>query len=417
MTQAIGQAGSPRERICVVVHAWPRLSMTFVAQELVGLEEEGLDLWIATWGQPDKIRHSIHERLNAFVHRLPKGGPGIKRLVRAWLKVCHSDGYAEARSLFWSEFRKDPTKRKVRAFARGVIIAAELPSDIRAIYAHFIGSTTTVARYASIISGLPLAASAHARDIWTSSESDIRAKLAAMQWCATCTTIGADHLRKLAAGDDKIHLIHHGLSFDRFPVEMPSRPRTNGSDRDDPVKLLSVGRAVEKKGFDVLLDALATLPPDLHWRWTQVGDGKIIERLRRKADDLGMSDRIEWLGARDQQSVIDLYRSSDLFVLPCREASDGDRDGLPNVLMEAQSQGLACLSTDFSEIPELILDGETGVLVPPAKVEPLASELERLIRSPEERDRLGRAGYDRVRSRFEAGAGIRRIATLLRQVM
>ena len=134
--------------------------MTFVAQELVGLEEEGLDLWIATWGQPDKIRHSIHERLNAFVHRLPKGGPGIKRLVRAWLKVRHSDGYAEARSLFWSEFRKDPTKRKVRAFARGVIIAAELPSDIRAIYAHFIGSTTTVARYASIRLPLGLPAGA-----------------------------------------------------------------------------------------------------------------------------------------------------------------------------------------------------------------------------------------------------------------
>lgn len=167
----------------------------------------------------------------------------------------------------------------------------------------------------------------------------------------------------------------------------------------------------------MLLEALATLPPDMHWRWTQVGDGKIIERLRRKADDLGLSDRIEWLGARDQQSVIDLYRSSDLFVLPCREASDGDRDGLPNVLMEAQSQGLVCLSTDFSEIPELILDGETGVLVPPGEIEPLASELERLIRSPEERDRLGRAGYDRVRSRFEAGAGIRRIAALLRQVM
>ena len=115
--------------------------------------------------------------------------------------------------------------------------------------------------------------------------------------------------------------------------------------------------------------------------------------------------------------MIELYRSSDLFVLPCREASDGDRDGLPNVLMEAQSQGLACLSTNFSEIPELIIDGETGVLVPPAEVEPLRSALERLMRSPGERDRLGRAGYDRVRTRFESESGIRKVAKLLRQIM
>ena len=417
MIRSKEQRGSRRERICVVVHAWPRLSMTFVAQELVGLEQEGLDLWIATWGTPDKIRHPIHDQLKAVVHRLPKGGPGLKRLVRAWRKVRQTDGYAAARKQFWGEFRKDPTKRKLRAFARGVILAAELPEDIRAIYVHFIGSSATVARYASMISGLPLAASAHARDIWTSSEADIRAKLAVMKWCATCTTIGADHLQTLADADGKVHLIHHGLSFERFPSDVPERSRADGSDPNEPVKLLSVGRAVEKKGFDVLLDALASLPPDLHWGWTQVGDGKIIDRLRRRADELGLSDRILWLGARDQRAVIELYRSSDLFVLPCREASDGDRDGLPNVLMEAQSQGLACLSTDFSEIPELIVNGETGLLVPSAEAAPLGSALESLIRSPGERVRLGLAGYKRVRSRFESEAGIRKIAMLLRQIM
>lgn len=405
-----------RERICVVVHAWPRLSMTFVAQELVGLEQVGLDLWIGTWGTPDKIRHPIHEQLKAGVHRLPKGRGAMKRFVRAWWELRNSQRYVDARNLFWSDFRKAPTKRKLRAFARGIILAAELPKDVTAIYVHFIGSSATVARYASIVSGLPLAASAHARDIWTSSELDIRDKLAAMRWCATCTTVGANLLRTLAEHDDKIHLIHHGLSFDRFPVDMPIRRRTTGSTPGDAVQLLSVGRAVEKKGFDVLLDALAALPNDLHWHWTHVGEGKISDQLRRRADELGLSGNIDWLGPRDQRAVIELYRSSDLFVLPCREASDGDRDGLPNVLMEAQSQGLACLSTDFSEIPQLIIDGETGVLVPPANVGSLASELERLMRGPKERERLGRAGYDRVRSHFEAESGIRKIAMLLRQM-
>ena len=411
------ELAAAQDRVCVVVHAWPRLSMTFVAQELVGLEQQGLNLWIATYGSPDKIRHPIHDQLKAFVHRLPNRGPGAGRLLRAWQAVRNNPGYPGARQLFLREFRKSPKRRQWRAFARGVLLAAELPHDIRAIYVHFIGSSATVARYASMISGLPLAASAHARDIWTSDEADIGAKLGFMQWCATCTTIGADRLRELADRPDKVHLIYHGLSFDRFPTSPPERSDFDGSDPGKPVRLLSVGRAVEKKGFDVLLDAFAKLPRDLNWRWTQIGDGKIIGSLRRRADELGLSDRIEWLGARDQSAVIELYRNSDLFVLPCREASDGDRDGLPNVLMEAQSQALACLSTDFSEIPELIRDGETGVLVPPAEVNPLAQGLERLIRNPDERTKLGMAGYQRVRSCFESESGIRKIGMLLRQIM
>ena len=416
MIEGKEHAGS-RGRICVVVHAWPRLSMTFVAQELVGLEQEGLGLWIATYGAPDEIRHPIHDQLQADVHRLPKGKPEIGRLYRAWRKVRHNPGYAKARKVFRSQLQMGSKRRQWRSFMRGIILAAELPQDIRAIYVHFIGSSATVARYASSISGLPLAASAHARDIWTSSEADIRGKLSAMRWCATCTTIGANRLRELTDAPNKVHLIYHGLSFDRFPTIPPERSNADGSDAARPVRLLSVGRAVEKKGFDVLLEALATLPRDMHWRWTQVGDGKIMDQLRQRADARGLSDRIEWLGARDQDAVIDLYRSSDLFVLPCREASDGDRDGLPNVLMEAQSQALCCLSTDFSEIPELIRDGDTGVLVPPAEGAPLASALERLMRSPEERKRLGQAGYDRVRSAFESEAGIGEIAKLLRQIM
>jgi glycosyltransferase involved in cell wall biosynthesis len=417
MIEVEEQRSPSRERVCVIVHAWPRLSMTFVAQELVGLEREGLELWIGTYGAPDKIRHPIHDQLRADVHRLPGGGPGLGRFLQAWRKVRHTPGYGDALQLFRREFRSGRKKRQWRAFARGVIIAAEMPRDIRAVYVHFIGSSATVARYAAMISGVPLAASAHARDIWTSSEADICAKLAAMRWCTTCTTVGADRLRELADDPDKVHLIYHGLSFDRFPNEPPKRSNADGSDPADPVRILSVGRAVEKKGFDVLLNALAALPADLHWRWTHVGDGKIIDDLRRRAEELGLSGQIEWLGARDQQAVIELYRTCDLFALPCREASDGDRDGLPNVLMEAQSQALACLSTSFSEIPELIVDGETGVLVPPGEAPPLTAALERLMRSPAQRERLGMAGYRRVRSRFESDSGIRQIAGLLRQII
>jgi glycosyltransferase involved in cell wall biosynthesis len=409
---AAGRANGP---ICVVVQSWPRLSMTFVAQELVGLEENGLDLFIETFGEPDTIRHPIHARLKAPVKKWHLDRPFLNFLP-AWLKVRSWPGYAKAVAALREELKYGSPKKVRKNFARGVVMAAQLPKDTRAIYVHFLGTPAIVARFASLITGLPLAASGHARDIWTSPDAILADRLDDMEWCATCTTVGADHLKTLT-DSAKIHLIHHGLSFDRFPVDPPVREAADGRDPKRPVRLLSVGRSVEKKGFDVLLKALAALPADRHWHWTHVGEGKIEKQLHAQASALGLDDRIDWRGAQDQLTVIDLFRSSDLFVLPCREASDGDRDGLPNVLMEAQSQALACLSTNFSEIPELIIDGETGVMVEPNQVAPLTEALDDLIRDPAKRERYGMAGYTRVRSTFQSEAGIGKIAWLLRQIM
>jgi glycosyltransferase involved in cell wall biosynthesis len=179
------------------------------------------------------------------------------------------------------------------------------------------------------------------------------------------------------------------------------------------VQLVTVGRAVAKKGFDVLLDALARLPADLHWRLTHVGGGERLAALKARAEALGLQERIAWAGPRAHRDVLAAYRASDLFVLPCRVADDGDRDGLPNVLMEAQSQGLACLSTQVSAIPELIQDGTTGVLVPPDDPDALAAALAALIRDPARRRALGRAGAARVGADFDAAAGLDRLAGLL----
>ncbi len=403
--------------VCVVVKAWPRVSTTFVAQELVGLEAAGLRLWLASMRPPEPRRHPLHDRLRAPVHYLPDPLRGPLRLLRAWRTVRHRPGYAHALALFRADMARGRSRQRVVAFSQAIALVAALPADVGLIYAHFIHSAGTLARYAAAISGLPLVASAHARDIWTTPEWDKRDKLAAMRWCATCTASGAEHLRRLADDPAKVRLIHHGLDFARFPAEPPGRARRDGGDPRDPVRLLSVGRAVEKKGFDGMLDALARLPAGLAWRWHHVGGGPLLGELKRRARSLGLADRVAWHGIEGQAAVIERYRTCDLFVLPSRQGADGDRDGLPNVLMEAQAQALACLSTRFSGIPELIDDGATGVLVPPGDARALAAALERLIRAPDERARLGAAGCARVRGAFDAGAGIVEIAGLLRGAM
>lgn len=180
----------------------------------------------------------------------------------------------------------------------------------------------------------------------------------------------------------------------------------DGSNAADPVVLLSVGRAVEKKGYDDLLTALAQLPEDLQWRLVHIGGGKLKEKLRALGEKLGIGARIEWLGAQPQEVVLENYRKSDLFVLASRIGRDGDRDGLPNVLMEAQSQAIACVSTSVSAIPELIRDGETGLLVPPESPAELAAALQSLITDPLRRKSLADAGCQRVRSEFTMESGI-----------
>jgi len=170
--------------------------------------------------------------------------------------------------------------------------------------------------------------------------------------------------------------------------------------------VLSVGRAVEKKGYDDLLAALALLPAGLAWRLVHIGGGALADRLKRQAAQLGLAKHIEWRGAQPQPAVLAAYREADLFVLAAKVARDGDRDGLPNVLIEAQSQGLACVATRLSGIAELIEDGQSGVLVPPGEPRALAAALERLIRVPASRQRLGEAGEARVRGHFDMNSSI-----------
>jgi glycosyltransferase involved in cell wall biosynthesis len=207
-----------------------------------------------------------------------------------------------------------------------------------------------------------------------------------------------------------VELVYHGLDLSRFPSEEKNTSERNGNDSADPVIILSVGRLVEKKGTDILLDALARLPATLHWRLVHAGGGPLKRRLEARARALGIAARVEWRGARTQTELLAEYRAADLFALASRVARDGDRDGLPNVLAEAQSQGLASVATKVSGIPELIEHGRTGLLVAPASPEEFARALEELIKDPARRRMLGEAGRRRVSEKFGLEKNIAQLA-------
>ena len=237
-----------------------------------------------------------------------------------------------------------------------------------------------------------------------------------MEWLVTCTEVARSHLAALAPEENRVELIYHGLDFSRFnALERPTSQK-DGHSEVDPVIILSVGRAVPKKGYDILLRALSILPTHLHWRFEHIGGGTELSSLKEQAKHLGITDKVIWQGPRAQGAVLEACRNADFFVLASRITKEGDRDGLPNVLLEAQSQGLPCISTKVSGIPELILDGETGLLVPQEAPKALAKAIIRMITNPAARHHFGQAGLIRVREKFSHEASADKLAVKLGRI-
>lgn len=399
-------------RIIIIVKGYPRLSETFIAQEIHALEERGLNLCIVSLRRPtDHTTHAIHAAIRAPVLYLPEYlYQQPYRVLRAWWRARRKKGYLAARNAWLQDLLKDRSFNRVRRFGQALVLAVELPPGSKHLYAHFMHTPGSVARYASVITAIPWSCSAHAKDIWTTPDWEKKQKLNDCTWLVSCTAENVAHLKMLAPDPDKVSLVYHGLDFDRFnePPAMRSNAAQGGK-QPGSLCILSVGRAVEKKGYEDLLQALSYLQGDIDWRFVHIGGGPLIDRLKEKAISLGIATRIEWCGPQSHDHVLDAYRSADMFVLPCRVADDGDRDGLPNVLLEAQSQKLPCVSTSISGIPELIKDHITGLLVRQKDPVALAQAMRNLLTQPELRERLGQAGFERVRQYFSASGGIDQI--------
>lgn len=398
-----------QKRIVVLLKGYPRLSETFIAQELLGLERAGYALELVAMRRPtDKKRHPVHGEIQAKVWYLPEYlHDEPLRVAKAFWACLTKPGLSSALAAFWKDLKRDFSRNRFRRLGQAAVLVAEWPQDANWLHVHFIHTPASVARYASIISGISWSVSAHAKDIWTSEAWELEEKLQHAQWAVTCTRVGFEHLRTLARGRDNVHLSYHGLDLDRFPHFAGERSLRDGTNPNEPVQLLSVGRAVKKKGYDTLLAALAKLPADLHWRFTHIGGGDELAKLKALAADLGLEGRIEWKGALDQRDVLEHYRQSDLFALACRVTEDGDRDGLPNVMVEAASQGLAVVSTNVSGIVELFENGTNALLVEPNAPVQLAAALEQMIRQPQLRQQLANAAETRVRRDFDYHNSIR----------
>lgn len=415
MTAGTSEAG---RTVLFVLKGYPRLSETFIAREILALERAGMAIRIVALRRPtDREVHAVHREIAAPVAYLPEylhEEPG--RVLRGLLRSLPRPGFGRALAAFLKDLPGDLTRNRFRRFGQAAVLASEMPDDVAALHAHFIHTPASVTRYAALMTGLAWSCSAHAKDIWTSTDRDLAVKLDEAAFVVTCTADGQKRLAGLAPAGRRVTLSYHGLDLSRFRPLVLSLPERDGRDPARPVRLLTVARAVEKKGLDTLLDALALLPPDFAFQWSHIGGGTLVGELKARAERLGLSGRVAFRGAAAQEEVLAAYAQTDLFVLPCRVAGDGDRDGLPNVLVEAASLGLACLSTPVGGVPELIRDGEDGRLVAPDDPAALAAAMLELGRDPARRQALGRAASRRVAADFDQAGAVRTLLSLFATV-
>ncbi|MEO0393992.1 MAG: glycosyltransferase family 4 protein [Pseudomonadota bacterium] len=383
-------------RLALVLKGYPRLSETFIAQEIEGLEARGAAITLISLRHPtDKMRHPVHERIQAPVIYLPE-----YLYQEPWrvLRACFNlpkGGRRRVLAQWWRDFRRDPTANRVRRLGQAIVLAAALrhgPDTPDLIYGHFIHTPSSVARYASGLLGLPYAISAHAKDIYTSPDWELREKLDGADWAVTCTAGNLAYLQERTSTPDHVHLVYHGLADIAADQQMA---------KDDSVlRLVTIGRAVPKKGLDTILQALAQLPSELAWHWHHVGAGDLLDGLKNQAQDLGLGDRITWHGAQPQAVVREQLAAADLFLLASRVMGDGDRDGLPNVLMEAAVYSVPTVATTTGAIPEFVENGVSGVLVAPDDPTGMAQAIQALAQDRVRLTAYGEAAQERLQKAF-----------------
>lgn len=406
----MSQVRSPGpRRIAYLLKRFPRLSETFVLNEILELRKLGVD--ITVYALMDPLERTVHPAARALRPEVVYLHAGS---ARSWWRLglgaslraaAHPGG---AVRLAWMLATVHRSAVSFRHAVEGLWLARDLERrGIGHLHAHFAHSPAAVAHFAHLAGGPSFSFTGHAKDLYTTLPRNVRLRARAAKFVITCTEHNGGYFRRLL-GDGpavSVNVIHHGTDLGRFH---PSRRAP------EPGLILSVGRLVPKKGFPTLIRALDRLTgTEPAFRCQIFGGGPERSMLEALAAELGIRDRITFVGARPQDDVIAAYRRATMFVLAPVVLDDGDRDGIPNVLVEAMAAGVPVVSTRISGIPELIEDGCDGLLVEPSDPDALAAAIRTLLTDAELAERLAAAARGKVENCFDLSVNTRRVHELL----
>ena len=408
--------GSERPVLGMVLKGYPRISETFISNEILLLEQLGFSVHIFSMRSPrENFSHQSTRKIRARADYLPETLLiPLPRFLYHNLLLLHQDSrnYLKTMKTALRRFRRTRRAATFKHFLQaGYLVQRLLPgSGVCHLHAHFAHSPASVALFSAQLSGLDFSFTAHAKDIYTSDPRQLREKLALAKFVVTCTEYNRRHLKSLADGNSApIYRVYHGIDVALFSRSSGVRSSTG------PFRLLTVARMTAKKGLKTVYRSVRWLCDNgYNVRHTLIGDGEEREKTLAFIDSLALTDVARWCGTQPHEMVLDHYRQTDVFVLGCEVAANGDRDGIPNVLLESMAMGVPVVATSISAIPELVQDGETGLLVPPGDPEKLARAVARLLTENRLREEIIRKARKRVRRYFDNRQHIQQLAAIYR---
>ena len=383
--------------IAYILKMYPRFSETFIVNEILELERRGVTVRIYSFHKPDDGRfHASLARVKAqviYVPQYPEMEPERIQAAHHALRQTNPDAYFQLYAQ--TQIKADPYSLK-RFLQAGFIAEHLLRNPVHAMHAHFASSAARVANIVYHLTGIPYSITAHAKDIFhdTVQVTSLRGKIREARFVVTVSDFNQTYLSQLM-GDipANIRRLYNGIDLRRFHPT-PAKRENN--------LILGVGRLVEKKGFDVLIEACALLAQqEVDFQCHIIGKGEHQEKLEALIEARGVQSHVRLLGPKPQEEVLKAYKQATLFALPCIIGQDGNRDGLPTVLLEAMATGLPVVSTALTGIPEIIDDEQNGLLVPPGDVKALARALKRLLQDHPLQEEMARAGRLKVQQCFD----------------
>lgn len=394
-----------------VLKMYPRFSETFVVSEILARERAGEDIVVFSLRPPADPRfHPFLAEVRAPVVQIGRSA-SPRGFWSSWTETLTDESLVGSTAAHLADLAHAGSDDVEQA----LLLASQVRRlGVRHLHAHFASVATTVARLASLLTGVPYSFTAHAKDIFHDevSAADLQEKLSDAHHAITISDYNVEHLRDRfgPSACDRLHLVRNGIEVERFPYR-GRRPR-----RAVP-KLLAVGRLVEKKGFALLIDAVGLLRDrGVPCTVDIVGDGPLHSALAAQIDAEEMGDVVHLAGPHTQDEVRELLAGHDLFVAPFIVAADGNADGLPTVLLEAMASGIPCVAADVTGVSEVVRSGETGWLTPSGDVEALAAAIEEALRSGARLSEITDRARALVVEDYDSARQARQLRTILDRV-
>ena len=399
--------------VAYIVKMFPRLSETFILNEILELERHGVPLRIFSLKRPVQAASASRSARSPVIYLPERVYCEPVRVLRAHIGVLRRfpGGYVRtlAHVLRGRELRSMP--RGLRRFSQTCCLVHEL-HGAQHVHAHFASEPSRLASWARVICGISFSVTTHAKDLFQDERVNspgLSYKLSAARFVVANSRFSASRLAAALNGHDrpatKIATVHNGIDLATFTPRQvePAEPL-----------ILSVGRLIEKKGFSHLIRACAELAKQrMQFRCEIVGSGPLKSALQDEIEQLCLKDHVRLRGERPHAELVPLYQRALMFVLPCVVAANGDRDILPNVLKEAMAIGVPVVTTQLDGIEELVTHGRTGLLVPPNDPDALASALRTLLENAALRRQLADEARQVIEARFDARKNFAQLRDLL----